>query len=83
MKEIYSGKQQRNYTIENFRKVTGKIPGSAVIEEFHVDGFLRIKVFLSDEVVTVEYAYSNVSKKVIVTLFGNEKNFRKVGKYLL
>ncbi len=83
MKEIYSGKQQGNYTIENFRKVSGKILGSAVIEEFHVDGFLRIKVFLSDELVTLEYNYNNNSKKVVLNLFGNEKNFRKVRKYFI
>jgi hypothetical protein len=83
MKEVYSGKQQGNYTIENFRKVMGKIKGNTVIEEFHVDGFFRVKFFLADEVVTVEYNYNNVSKQVTVNLYGNEKNFRKVQKFLL
>jgi hypothetical protein len=83
MKEIYAGKQQGNFTIENFRKVLGKVPGSTVIEEFHVDNFFRIKVFLADEVVTIEYSYNNISKKVVVNLYGNEKNFRKVQKYLI
>ncbi|MBC8435008.1 hypothetical protein H8D91_00710 [archaeon] len=82
MKQIYTGKQQGNYTIENFRKALGKVAGSTVIEEFHVDNFLRLKVFMCDEVVTVEYSYNNVSKKVVVNLYGNEKNFRKVAKYL-
>ncbi len=82
MKEIYAGKQQGNYTIENFRKTMSKIAGSTVIEEFHVDGFFRIKIFMCDEVVTVEYNYNNLSKKVVVNLYGNEKNFRKVAKYL-
>ena len=83
MKQIYSGKQQGNYTIENFRKTLSKIAGSTVIEQFHVDGFFRIKFFLADEVVTVEYNYNNSSKMVLVNLYGNEKNFRKVQKYLL
>jgi hypothetical protein len=82
MKVFYSGKQQGNYTIENFRKVIGKIAGSTIIEEFHVDNFFRIKFFLADEVVTVEYSYNNISKQVTVNLYGNEKNFRKVQKYL-
>ena len=83
MKELYSGKQQGNFTVENFRKSLSKVRGSTVIEEFHVDNFFRIKIFLADEVVTVEYNYNNISKKVVVNLYGNEKNFRKVGKYLI
>lgn len=83
MKEIYSGKQQGNYTIENFRKALLSKPGATVIEEFHADGFLRLKIFMADEVVTVEYNFNNTSKQVVVNLYGNEKNFRKVGKYLI
>lgn len=82
MKELYSGKQQGNYTIENFRRIFAKVRGNTIIEEFHVDNFFRIKIFLADEVVTVEYSYNNSSKIVVVNLYGNEKNFRKVQKYL-
>lgn len=83
MKVIYKGKQQDNFTIENFRKKLLSVPGSCILEELHGEGAFKIKFFLSDELVTAEYYYEVQSRQVNVTFFGNEKNFRKVSKLLL